>query len=111
MLPTGVLSMWISNTATTAMMLPISEAVLQSLQETHRKQVSKRCDVETETKNDKGKNAITGFPTIVIQESVEIKVPITSLYFQRQRSTWILQLRLTERLRRTVMSMNVICLL
>ena len=31
MLPTWFLSMWISNTATTAMMLPVAEAVLQQL--------------------------------------------------------------------------------
>ena len=35
MLPTWFLSMWISNTATTAMMLPILEAVLQQLRATH----------------------------------------------------------------------------
>ena len=35
MLPTWFLSMWISNTATTAMMLPILEAVLQQLRSTH----------------------------------------------------------------------------
>ena len=55
MLPTGILSMWISNTATTAMMLPISEAVLQSLQETRQKQASKtRRSVETEQKTNDG---------------------------------------------------------
>jgi len=54
MLPTGVLSMWISNTATTAMMLPISEAVLQSLQETHRKQASKKRTTEVDHNKDKG---------------------------------------------------------
>ena len=35
MLPTWFLSMWISNTATTAMMLPILEAVLGQLKKTH----------------------------------------------------------------------------
>ena len=35
MVPTWFLSMWISNTATTAMMLPIMEAVLEQLKETH----------------------------------------------------------------------------
>ena len=33
MLPTWFLSMWISNTATTAMMIPVVEAVLQELQD------------------------------------------------------------------------------
>ena len=36
MLPTAVLSMWISNTATTAMMIPILEAVLVELGSQHR---------------------------------------------------------------------------
>ena len=35
MLPTWFLSMWISNTATTSMMLPILEAVLGQLKETY----------------------------------------------------------------------------
>ena len=33
MMPTAVLSMWISNTATAAMMLPMAEAVLQQLRD------------------------------------------------------------------------------
>lgn len=33
MLPTWFLSMWVSNTATTAMMLPIAEAVMLHLEE------------------------------------------------------------------------------
>ena len=33
MFPTWILSMWISNTATTSMMLPILEAVLEQLGE------------------------------------------------------------------------------
>ena len=32
MLPTSMLSMWISNTATTAMMIPIMEAILEELE-------------------------------------------------------------------------------
>ena len=36
MLATWFLSMWISNTATTAMMVPVVEAVLQQMKETHR---------------------------------------------------------------------------
>ena len=36
MLPTVILSMWISNTATTAMMIPILEAVLVELGSQHR---------------------------------------------------------------------------
>ena len=34
MLPTWFLSMWISNTATTAMMIPIANAILVQLKET-----------------------------------------------------------------------------
>lgn len=49
MLPTGILSMWISNTATTAMMLPISEAVLQSLQETHQKKELEKKKLQEES--------------------------------------------------------------
>lgn len=37
MLPTAILSMWISNTASTAMMIPILEAVLVELGAQHRK--------------------------------------------------------------------------
>ena len=37
MLPTAILSMWISNTASTAMMIPILEAVLVELGAKHRK--------------------------------------------------------------------------
>lgn len=37
MLPTWFLSMWISNTATTAMMIPIANAVLVQLKETRDK--------------------------------------------------------------------------
>jgi len=37
MLPTAILSMWISNTASTAMMIPILEAVLVELGAEHRK--------------------------------------------------------------------------
>ncbi len=35
MLPTMFLSMWISNTATTAMMVPIVDAVLQEIKNEH----------------------------------------------------------------------------
>ena len=38
MLPTAILSMWISNTATTAMMIPILEAVLVELGSQHREE-------------------------------------------------------------------------
>ena len=37
MLTTSFLSMWISNTATTAMMVPIAEAVLNQMKEERRK--------------------------------------------------------------------------
>ena len=41
MLPTWFLSMWISNTATTAMMLPVAEAVLEQLRTIIRDRAAK----------------------------------------------------------------------
>jgi hypothetical protein len=40
MLPTWLLSMWISNTATTAMMIPIANAILEQLKTTNRSKVA-----------------------------------------------------------------------
>lgn len=37
MAPTWFLSMWISNTATTAMMIPIANAILMQLKDTDKK--------------------------------------------------------------------------
>lgn len=48
MLPTAFLSMWISNNATTAMMMPIMEAVLSELEQG---QVTKKGETED---NEKG---------------------------------------------------------
>jgi len=39
MLPTWLLSMWISNTATTAMMIPIANAILEQLKTANRSKV------------------------------------------------------------------------
>ena len=39
MLPTWALSMWISNTATTAMMMPIAMEVIEKLKEAKNKQL------------------------------------------------------------------------
>lgn len=55
MLPTCFLSMWISNTATTAMMIPIAEAVLQELNEESDKSTP-RLEMEAETKTKKEKD-------------------------------------------------------
>ena len=40
MLPTWLLSMWISNTATTAMMIPIANAILEQLKTANRSKVA-----------------------------------------------------------------------
>lgn len=46
MLPTWFLSMWISNTATTAMMIPIANAVLVQLKETRITKEAEGDDIE-----------------------------------------------------------------
>jgi di/tricarboxylate transporter len=51
MLPTWFLSMWISNTATTGMMLPISEAVLESLNETEENNNAEEDTTNTDEKH------------------------------------------------------------
>ncbi|XP_013404115.1 solute carrier family 13 member 5-like [Lingula anatina] len=48
MIPTWFLSMWISNTATAAMMLPIVQAVLNQLRD-HKTEASPLTDTETES--------------------------------------------------------------
>ena len=45
MFPTWFLSMWISNTATTAMMLPVAEAVLQQLRTIAKREKYKEGEV------------------------------------------------------------------
>ena len=61
MLPTWFLSMWISNTATTAMMIPIANAVLVQLKETKDREnsdisgshtvLNKQCDLQIEERS------------------------------------------------------------
>ena len=42
MCPTFFLSMWVSNTATTAMMVPIAQAVLEELREMNKPDVGEK---------------------------------------------------------------------
>ncbi|XP_068601399.1 Na(+)/dicarboxylate cotransporter 3 [Brachionichthys hirsutus] len=66
MLTSCFLSMWLSNTATTAMMLPIANAVLESLfgdMETLKEKCKLKVDAETETTN--------GHATVMMQSLSE----------------------------------------
>ncbi|PAA54025.1 hypothetical protein BOX15_Mlig020288g1, partial [Macrostomum lignano] len=69
LIPTWILSMWISNTATVAMMLPIAEAVLVELRKhyqaahsrhSHQRRHSNALDVETAAKMSEGRRDFEG---------------------------------------------------
>lgn len=49
MITTAFLSMWISNSASTAMMLPIVSAVLQQLNDTEAKSEGRDCSTDAES--------------------------------------------------------------
>lgn len=65
MVVSAFLSMWISNTATTAMMLPIANAVLQQLKdteiqaETQEEEGEQQPDQDLELKGENNKNGTT----------------------------------------------------
>ena len=52
MLTTSFLSMWISNTATTAMMVPIVEAVLGEIKNENKKIRPENNSIDNEQEND-----------------------------------------------------------
>ena len=52
MLTTSFLSMWISNTATTAMMVPIVEAVLEEIKNENTKIRPENNSIDNEQEND-----------------------------------------------------------
>ncbi|GFO37724.1 solute carrier family 13 member 5-like [Plakobranchus ocellatus] len=64
MLATWFLSMWISNMATAAMMIPITEAVLQQLEDyTHRDRSQSLCKTEAHNGHANGEN---GYGSVVL---------------------------------------------
>ncbi|XP_056017083.1 Na(+)/citrate cotransporter-like isoform X2 [Ostrea edulis] len=76
MLPTWFLSMWISNTATTAMMIPIANAVLVQLKETRITKEAEVVQVEMTAQNDSlGKNEGKTTKTEKTVENVEADSP------------------------------------
>ncbi|CAH1801301.1 unnamed protein product [Owenia fusiformis] len=84
MLPTWFLSMWISNTATTAMMIPVVEAVLQQLTET-RKLKQKKISGETPLTGPSPRNSdvsLNGVPAIYSvreDKDASLKYDVTDL--------------------------------